>query len=224
MDKNANANTNVKRDKFKISIPELYPTLRKNLELLDEDDDKFKGIGHIAANLIKSNEISIYKVLYNKENISINLHSNEKAVRNEVLKKFVISNEEYFPRELLQDKYQRRTDISYEDQLKEKLSHIIEKNKSKKPRKNKNNENVDISRKDSAADMCELSKKKVFDEKNKEDNKENDYVVNNNEEQEEEKDEENEEEPSYEEDYRMESEGDNVDESDGGNFSDGGVF
>ncbi len=221
---------NNKKDKYKLLTPELYPPLKKKTTHFEMEEDKMKEIGEIAQNLLKMNEISIYRMLSTKDNdYFINFVNTEKSLQNRYLKKIVEANNEYFPSELSQDKFQKRT-ISLEEQMKIKIHSM--KEKPTKTKKNKKAQNEIISRKESSIDMLivpdliELPKRKVFDEKQKEENlkKVNEVLVEDEDEEEaEEKESENEEEPSYEDDYRMDSEGDNG-ISDGDNYSDGGVF
>jgi len=220
---------NTKKDKYKLLTPELYPPLKKKTSHFEMDEDKMKGIGEIAQNLLKMNELSIYRMLRKDNNFFINFVNTEKSLQNRYLKKIVEANNEYFPIELSQDKFQKRS-ISLEEQMKMKINLI--KDKPIKNKQNKKSQNENIGRKESSIDMLivpdlvELPKRKVFDEKQKDgnSNKVNDVLVEDEDQEEaEEKESENEEEPSYEDDYRMDSEGDNG-LSEGDNYSDGGVF
>ena len=138
------------------------------------------------------------------------------------------SNNEFFPSELSQDKFQKRV-ISLEEQMKIKM-HTM-KEKESKTKKNKKGQTEIPSRKESSIDMLianyliELPKRKVFDEKQIDESKKlNTVAVEDEDEQESgDKEEENDEEPSYEDDYRVDSEGDNG-VSEGDHYSDGGVF
>jgi hypothetical protein len=218
---------NIKKDKYKLLTPELFPALKKKTNRFEMDEEKMKEIGEISHNLLKLNEISIYRMLSNKENdYFINFVNTEKSLQNKYLKKIVEANNDYFPLELSQDKLQKKT-ISIEEQMKIKMQTM--KDKPTKGKKNKKNDGQNVSRKESyidalaANDLAELPKRKVFEEKEKNNNMNDVNVVDDDEDMEEEKDEENDEEPSYEDDYRIDSDGDNGG-SDGDNYSDGGVF
>lgn len=220
---------NIKKDKYKLLTPELYPPLKKKTSYFEMDEDKMKEIGEIAQNLINLNELSIYRMLSNKENdYFVNFVNTEKSLQNKYLKKIVEANSGYFPSELSLDKLQKRV-ISIEEQMKIKMESIKEK-----PSKNKSKKKQGdiVGRKESyidalaAPDFVELPKRKVFDEKGKDNNNKKMNDINegeDDEEIEEEKEEENDEEPSYEDDYRMDSDADNG-VSDGDDYSDGGVF
>jgi hypothetical protein len=219
---------NNKKSKYILQTPELYPPLKKKISRFEMDEEKMKEIGEIAQNLKKLNEISIYRILSNKNNdYFINFTNTEKSLQNKYLKKIVDANNEYFPTELTQDKFQKRP-ISIEDQIKIKMYTM--KDKGSKSKKNKKGENEIISRKESTIDILvapdmAVSKRKAFDEKQNQNGIKVDNVPVEDEEEEveDEREEDNEEEPSYEDDYRVDSEGDNG-VSDKDNYSDGGVF
>ena len=111
-------NKHENRNKF--LTPELYPVyynfFKKWKDLIKKPNDikvvieeeKSKEIGKIAINLIKRTNNSIYKILYS----TTNQHTNDdlkraKNIRNMFFKQLVESNEEYFAKELKNDKFKR---------------------------------------------------------------------------------------------------------------------
>ncbi len=124
-----------KRDKYKLNEPILYPPLKQKIASLDVDEDKYNDIGILTLRLLRQSEMSIYKLLYNREsNLDLMTSTNpNKSVRSEYLKKLVEANEDYFPRELLEEKYKRKKEITYEEKLKSKIQ--FTEPKQKKPKK-----------------------------------------------------------------------------------------
>ncbi len=136
---------NYKKEKYKLNEPVLYPPLKKNIEALSVNEEKSEDLGYITLNFLKLRDTSIYKLLYNKGTASIDFLEN-KEIRNEYLKKIVESNSDYFPKELLLDKFKKRPDLSFEEKLKTKISLKGSEKISKKKEKKEND--FDVSRKD----------------------------------------------------------------------------
>lgn len=65
---------------------------------------KYREIGRKSIKLLKENEKSLFKLLYQKD---ISAIDTKVALRNEYLKQIVNFNEGYFPKELTFDKYKR---------------------------------------------------------------------------------------------------------------------
>jgi uncharacterized protein YbaR (Trm112 family) len=210
-----------KKDKYKLLEPVLCPELRKNIKPLDVDQEKYEEIGAITLNLFYKNELSIYKLLYSRESNSEFGSSNSKTIRSEYLKKLVATNE-YFPSELMLDKFRRRADVSYEEKLKSKI--LSMKDKAKSERKNTN---LDMSRKTSNVDMDnKISTKDGKESKEKE--KKSKFITNEEnqiiEENQSDAAEENEEQSFYEDedDYLMQSEDADLSDSAEGEYDDRG--
>ena len=72
--------------------------------------NKYQLIGKFSLNLIKANESSAYKLLYIKDDFT----SVSKTIRNNTIKKLAEANDNYFPRELLNDKYKKKIELTYE--------------------------------------------------------------------------------------------------------------
>jgi len=205
---------NVKKDKYKLLEPVLYPELRKKFIELDVDEEKFNDIGLITMNLIKHNEVSIYKLLYNRELNSDYLSTgNTKSIRSEYLKRLVSTNEDYFPKELLNDKFKRRADLSLDEKFKHKILSMKDKAKSEKAFKKNCNENN--SRKTSF-----FERKESIDIVENKKHKPNEEPINILEEPGSEPEEN--EDQSFEEDYVMNSDEDGGSNSEEANYSDGG--
>lgn len=208
-----------KKDKYKLLEPILYPELRKKIKPLDVDQEKYEELGSITLNLFYKNEMSIYKLLYSRESNSDFGISNSKTIRSEYLKKLVATNE-YFPSELLLDKFRRRADVSYEEKLKTKILSMKDKAKSEKK-----NTNLEMSRKTSNVDLeIKINEGKEFKEKEKKSkftsSDENQIVEENQSDQAE----ENDEQSFYEDedDYLMQSEDVDLSGSAEGEYDDRG--
>jgi hypothetical protein len=208
-----------KKDKYKLLEPILYPELRKKIKPLDVDQEKYEELGSITLNLFYKNEMSIYKLLYSRESNSDFGISNSKTIRSEYLKKLVATNE-YFPSELLLDKFRRRADVSYEEKLKTKILSMKDKAKSEKK-----NTNLEMSRKTSNVDLeIKIKEGKEFKEKEKKSkftsSDENQIVEENQSDQAE----ENDEQSFYEDedDYLMQSEDVDLSGSAEGEYDDRG--
>jgi hypothetical protein len=105
--------------------------LTQNYVISDlRNNPKYKGIGSYSNNLIKSNTLSAYRLLYTKDEFN----NNTKIIRNNTLKKLAESNDNYFPKELQLDKSKRKTELTYEGKfnITQKNSNINFQNRRRK--------------------------------------------------------------------------------------------
>ena len=204
-----------KKDKYKLNEPILYPPLRQNIANLDVDEDKFNDIGILTLRLLRQNEMSVYKLLYNRETNTEFLTSNNtnKSVRSDYLKKIVEANEVYFPRELQEEKYKRRDDLTFDEKLKSKIQ--FKESKTKKEKGNKDlNKKANTERKESI-DIAEVGKTQNGNKKSKANEPVN--VI----EEDEDQIEENEEQSFEEDDFLMNSEDEAGSNNEEANYSEG---
>jgi hypothetical protein len=203
-----------KKDKYKLNEPVLYPPLKQKIVSLDVDEDKYSDIGILTLRLLRQSEMSIYKLLYNREsNLELMTSTNNnKSVRSEYLKKLVEANEDYFPRELLVEKYKRKKEITYEEKLKSKIQFT-----ETKPKKAKKEEKKKDSNRKESIDLGDNLKTQNVNKKAKLNEPQN--VV----EEEESQHADDQEEQSFEEDeFLMNSEEEVGSDSQEANYSDGG--
>jgi hypothetical protein len=75
---------------------------------------KYQNLGKFSIQLLKANEQSAYRLLYQKDDF-INLNrDNTKSIRNNTLKKLAETNDELFPMELRSEKLKKKVELTYE--------------------------------------------------------------------------------------------------------------
>jgi hypothetical protein len=72
--------------------------------------NKYQNIGKFSINLLKAKEVSAYKLLFIKDDFT----SVSKTIRNNTLKKLAEANDNYFPKELQNDKHKKKVELTYE--------------------------------------------------------------------------------------------------------------
>jgi hypothetical protein len=87
--------------------------LRK--EPVNTKDPKYQVLGQFSIHLLKSNNESAYRLLYQKDDyINNNKENSNKVIRCKVLKELAENNDDYFPLELRLDKLKKKVELTYE--------------------------------------------------------------------------------------------------------------